>query len=55
MQTGWKPLKSTTTKIVIPPRQFIAQAFNDPSPRKLAKMNWQMALRAAFAEIRGTL
>lgn len=54
MNKGWKPLKKGTTRIVIPPREFITEAFKDSRPRKIAKQNWQQALQAAFAEIKAS-
>lgn len=51
MNKGWKPLKKNTTRIVIPPREFISDAFKDGALRKLARKNWQQALQAAFAEM----
>ncbi len=51
MNKGWKPLKKGTTRIVIPPREFIRDAFKNRSLEKLARKNWQQALQAAFAEM----
>ena len=51
MNKGWKPLRKSTTRIVIPPREFISGAFKDGSAKKLARRNWQQALQAAFKEM----
>lgn len=52
MNKGWKPLKKQTTRIIIPPREFITEAFRDGRPKKIAKQNWQQAMRAAFNELK---
>lgn len=51
MNKGWKPLRKSTTRIVIPPREFIDDVFKDGSAKKLAIKNWQQALQAAFREM----
>jgi hypothetical protein len=54
MQQGWKPLKRNTTRIVIPPREFVDNAFRDKSIYKVAKKNWKQALQEAFREIKAS-
>lgn len=46
-QFVWKPLSPNTTVIVIPPRPFIAKAFDDQSVRRLITQNWVSAIEAA--------
>jgi hypothetical protein len=51
MQIGWKPLKKSTQSIIIPAREFIIQAMRNSAIKKLAKENWQAALKKAVEEI----
>jgi hypothetical protein len=48
---GWKPLKPSTTHIVIPPRPFIAEVLESPKVQRRVYENW---LEAAGAAIAGT-
>lgn len=52
MPTGWLPLNKSTSVIIIPARKFIEVAFEDKEVRTRSKVNWQMALKAAFAEMK---
>lgn len=48
---GWLPLKPSTSKIVIPGRPFMREAFANTRIRSLAKRNWQQALQKAMREL----
>lgn len=52
MPGGWKPLKESTTVIVIPPRPFIKNVWNRGELQKLATRFWDGALAAAFKEMK---
>lgn len=47
----WYPLKRTTTRIVIPARRWVDEAFKDPALRKLARRNWKQAYQFTFQQI----
>lgn len=51
MPGNWKPLKKSTSAIVLPKRQFINKAFEDKSFRDFVKKNWEQAMDAAHIEI----
>lgn len=44
----WKPLKPSTTKIVIPGRPFIREAFEDRALRAKIAKNWANAVQAGM-------
>jgi hypothetical protein len=48
---GWKPLKATTTVIVIPARPWTDRAFDDGVLKKQAQKNWEDAIAAALREV----
>lgn len=48
---GWKPLRSTTTQIIIPARPFIRQAFDNAELRRRAKRNWENAVQKTIKEL----
>lgn len=45
---GWRPLKDSTTHIIIPPRPFIHEAMDDRKLQLRIKENWVMAVQAAL-------
>jgi hypothetical protein len=51
MPGGWKPLKASTTVIVIPPRPFIKNVWDKGELQDIAKKFWDGALAAAFKEM----
>lgn len=53
MPRGWKPLKETTTAIIIPARPFIQIAFSKPDLEQYADKAWRAAINAALAEQAG--
>lgn len=48
---GWKPLKESTSVIVIPGRPFLEQAFQDPTLRNTLRNNWTQAVQATLREL----
>lgn len=50
MPGGWKPLRKSTTAIVIPSRPFIDIAFESVNLKKRVEGNWNMAIQAAMRE-----
>lgn len=50
MSGNWKPLKKSTTAIVLPKRQFINRVFEKRSFKNFVKGNWEQAMRMALAE-----
>lgn len=48
--TNWYPLKSSTTKIVLPARRY-SEGIKTKAITYLVRKNWQSALKAAFHEI----
>lgn len=50
MSSGWKPLKKSTTAIVIPSRPFMDIAFESARLMKRAQTNWQKAFQTAVNE-----
>jgi hypothetical protein len=48
---GWKPLKATTTVIVIPGRPWTEHAFDDGVLKRQAQKNWEEAIAAALREV----
>lgn len=44
----WKPLKDSTTAIVIPPRRWTEQVFNDPELKARIERNWNDAIQRMF-------
>lgn len=51
MPGGWKPLKASTSVIIIPARPFMAKAFADPGLHAMVQRNWHQALEASFKEL----
>lgn len=51
MPEGWKPLKDSTTAIIIPSRPFIRIAFENKSLEAYARQMWSSATAAAFKEL----
>lgn len=51
MPGGWKPLKSSTVAIIIPPRKFIGNVWESGEIQTIAKRFWYGALAAAFKEM----
>lgn len=51
MPTGWKPLKASTTHIVIPERPFMRIAFRNPRLLRQARANWRQAVNTAMREL----
>lgn len=49
---GWRPLKSNTTKIVIPPRPFMDKTIEDDEVREIVRRNWVIALKMGFSEVK---
>lgn len=47
----WKPLKSSTTAIIIPARPFLAAAFSDSTLKAAVKKNWQQALQKTMRDL----
>lgn len=45
---GWRPLKESTTHIIIPPRPFIHKVLADVSLQLKVKENWTMAVQTAL-------
>lgn len=50
MPGGWRPLKDSTTAIVIPSRPFMEIAFRSAGLKKRVENNWKMAIQAAMRE-----
>ena len=50
MSSGWKPLKESTTTIVVPARPFIKVSFDNPELLAKATENWSKAVADAMAE-----
>lgn len=46
-----KPLKPSTTQIVIPPRPFIKSVFEDPKIQKRIQENWKKAIDSAIRKV----
>ena len=42
---GWYPLSGDKTKIIIPPRRWVDEAYRDPSIKRKIKANWARALK----------
>jgi hypothetical protein len=47
----WKPLSSSTTAIIIPPREWVKRSFERPEVQAMAKANWEMALEHTFKQV----
>jgi len=47
----WKPLNSNTTKIIIPPRSFIDEAYKNQGMKNLLIRNWFQAFKTAYREL----
>jgi hypothetical protein len=45
---GWRPLRDSTTHIIIPPRPFIHKAMEDAMLQLKVKENWVMAVQSAM-------
>lgn len=54
MPGGWRPLKDSTTHIVIPRRPFMEIVFRDAAFKKKVRGKWEMAIQAAMKEQAGT-
>jgi hypothetical protein len=50
-KTKWKPLKPSTTAIVIPPRPYLRYAVQDLATRRKAKENWQDAIERTWRKV----
>lgn len=48
---NWRPLRESTSNIVIPARPFIRKAFQSRELRAKVKAHWELALTAAFREL----
>lgn len=46
----FKPLKASTKALVIPPRPFLREVFEDPGMHKKAKKNWEKGLAGAVKQ-----
>jgi len=51
MPRDWKPLKMSTTAIVIPSRPFVKKAFRSKKFYEQLQKNWEKALEFAFREV----
>lgn len=47
---GWKPLRPSTTHIVIPPRRFIMRVFERKAAKALIEKRWRNAIKRAIKE-----
>jgi hypothetical protein len=47
----WKPLNNNTTKIIIPPREFVDEAFKDGGIKNVLIDNWFKAFKSAYKEL----
>lgn len=50
MNRNWAPLSQDTEAIVIPPRPWVAKAFQSPTLRSAADRNWSRAVQQTFRE-----
>lgn len=50
MDNGWKPIKDSTTAIVVPSRPFLEIAFQSTALKKKVKANWLLAVQGAVRE-----
>jgi hypothetical protein len=48
-----RPLKDSTSTIIIPPRPFIRMAFENPTVKAKIQANWQKAVAATFSVPKG--
>jgi hypothetical protein len=51
MPGDWRPLKPSTSAIIIPARPFLVEAFADGNLRRQAQRNWERALQRAMREL----
>jgi len=49
----WRPIKDSTSAIIIPGRPFAKLAFEDKDAIEWCKQNWEKAVEAAFDELAG--